>query len=305
MLVLAAADTLQGVADAANKVTYSIFGMTLVNSVEAYSCLAQGQFSNSAGAIYTAPNPGQAFIKTIHVANTDTASHTFQLFRGGAASANALTATITLAAGYTALYEDGEGWTSYSNTMGFMQGTAMTNTGYHPGVMGTSGCKGATFDRSLCPEVNTTITTTGQVYMEAIWLPAGTVVSNIKIWSATTPANGPTHYNAGLYDTSGNRLCTGTDKTNTAWAANTLTTFAMQAPYTVPTTGLYYVAYSMTASTAVITVKGTTARTNGNLSLAGPILSGVSATAYSTGDMPNTLAIPNAAVLTSLYAEVT
>ena len=303
MLVLGAADTLQGVADAASKVTFSIFGMTLISGTEAYSCLAQGQFSSVAGALYTAPNPGQAFIKTIHLANPDTVSHTFQLFRGGTAAANALTGTITLAAGYTAVYEDGEGWTCYSNTLGFMQGIALTNTGYFPGVSGTAGCKGATFDRSLCPEVNTTVTTTGQVYMHLIWLPAGTVVSNINMWSASTGAGTPTHYNAGLYDTSGNRLATGTDKTTTAWGTNTLTTFAMQAPYTIPTTGLYYVAYSMVATTC-ITVKGTTARTGGQLSLAAPVMSGVSGTAYSTGNMPATLALPGSAVTTSMYAEV-
>jgi hypothetical protein len=307
MFVLAAADTIQGIADAASKVTFSIFGMTLVSGVEAYSCLAQAQFSNSEATIYTAPNPGQAFIKSIHVVNPDTASHTFQLFRndaGGAGAAKAITPTFTLPAGTMAHYIAEVGWQFYTATGALIQNPYSIPTAYANNVLGTTGCKGATFARELCPEVNTTLITTGQIYMQAIWLPAGTVVANIKIWSATTAASGPTHYNAGIYDSSGNRLATGTDKTSTAWNANTLTTFTMQTPYTVPTTGVYYIAFGMTVSTTVPTIKGTTARTNGNLSLAAPIISGVSATAYSTGDMPVSATIPSAAVTTSMYAEV-
>jgi hypothetical protein len=303
MFTLAAADTIQGVADAASKVTFSIFGMTLIANVEAYSCLAQGQFSNSAGAVYTAPNPGQAFIKAIQIVNPDTASHTFQLFRGGSAAANAITPVFTLPAGTMASYIAEVGWQFYTATGALIQNPYAIPTQYQNTVLGTTGCKGATWDRAVCPETNTTITTTGQVYMQAIWLAAGTVVANIKIWSATTAASVPTHYNAGLYDSSGNRLATGTDKTSTAWGANTLCTFAMQSSYTVPATGVYYIALSVVATT-VPTIKGTTGRTDGTLSLAAPIISGVSATAYATGDMPASCTIPAAKVTTSMYAEV-
>lgn len=175
--------------------------------------------------------------------------------------------------------------------------------GYHAGVLGTAGCKGATFPRELCVETNTTLTTTQQVFMQAIWLPAGTVVSNIKIWSATTAAGTPTHSNAGLYDSSGNQLATGTDLTSTAWTANTLRTFTMQSPYTVTTTGLYYIAYSTVATTCP-TIKGNTARAASQLAITTPVVNGVSSTAYATGNMPATLVLPAAGVTTSMYAEV-
>lgn len=303
MLVLSAADTLRGASDAANKVTYSIFGMTLVSGAEAYSCLAQGQLAATVGTLYTAPNPGEAFIKTITIVNTDTVARTFRMFRGGTADANAITPSFSLAAGSMAVYAAEDGWTFYTANGAFIQNPYTTQPAYNAGLMGTSGCKGATFDRALTPEVNTTLTTTGQVYLQAIWLQAGTVVSNIKIWSATTGAGTPTHCNAGLYDSAGNLLATGTDLTSTAWAANTLRTFTMQTPYTVPTAGLYYVAYSTVATTCP-TIKGPTARTNGALGFATPILCGVSGTSYATGNMPATLVLPAAAATTGMYAEV-
>lgn len=303
MLVLAASDTIQGVSDSANKVTFSIFGMTLNAGVEAYSCLAQGQFAASTGAIYTVPSSTQAFIKTITVVNTDTVARTFQLFRGGTAAANAITPAFSLAAGSMAVYAAEDGWTFYTQNGAFIQNPYTTAPAYNAGLLGSAGCKGATFDRALCPEVNTTLTTTGQVYMQAIWLAAGTVVSNIKIWSATTGAGTPTHCNAGLYDSSGNLLATGTDLANAAWGANTLRTFTMQSAYTIPTSGLYYIAYSTVATTCP-TIKGPTARTSGVLGFATPLLCGISGTAYATGNMPATLVLPAAAVLTGLYAEV-
>jgi hypothetical protein len=117
MLTLAAGNTLSGIADVASKLTYTIFGKTLVSTTAAYLPLAQGQLPNSAGTLYTAPNPGQAFVKTILVVNTDTVSHTFQLFQGGTAQANAITPTFTLAAGSLGLYEDGDGW-QFTNSGG-------------------------------------------------------------------------------------------------------------------------------------------------------------------------------------------
>lgn len=304
MIVLAATDTIQGVADVASKVTYSIFGMTLNAGVEAYSCLAQGQLPNSAAAIYTVPSSTQAFIKTITIVNADTAARTFSLFRGGSAAANRITPTFTLAAGSMAVYASEDGWTFYTANGAFIQNPYVSSPAFvSGGALGTAGCKGATHDREVMVETNTTLTTTGQVYMQSIWLAAGTVVSNIKIWSATTGAGTPTHCNAGLYDSAGNMLATGTDLTSTAWAANTLRTFTMQSAYTVPTSGLYYIGYSTTATTCP-TIKGNTARTGGQICLATPVLCGVSGTSYATGNMPATLVLPSAAVTTSMYAEV-
>ena len=50
MLTLAASDTIAADADAGSVLTYTIFGMTLVASVEAYDVLAQGQAPSIASA---------------------------------------------------------------------------------------------------------------------------------------------------------------------------------------------------------------------------------------------------------------
>lgn len=119
MFTLAAADTLAGGADAASKVTVTVFGMTLNGTTEAYSVLYQGQLASTAATIYTVPGSTQAFIRSISVVNTDvSASHTFQLFRGGTAAANAITPIFTLAAGGSATYEDGVGWSVNTVTVG-------------------------------------------------------------------------------------------------------------------------------------------------------------------------------------------
>jgi hypothetical protein len=119
MLTLAAADTIAGAADAATKVTVTIFGMTLNGTTEAYSVLYQGQLGATAATIYTVPGSTQAFVRSITVVNTDTsAAHTFQLFRGGTAASNAITPIYTLAAGGMATYEDGLGWSINTVTVG-------------------------------------------------------------------------------------------------------------------------------------------------------------------------------------------
>lgn len=125
MLTLAAADTLAGVAQTASKVTSTIFGMELNAGVEAYKVLDQRQLAVAAATIYTTPASTIAFIKSISVINTDTSnSQTFQLFRGGTAQANAITPVVTLPAGGSAFYEDGEGWMVYDNLGQLLQRAA-------------------------------------------------------------------------------------------------------------------------------------------------------------------------------------
>jgi hypothetical protein len=111
MIILAANDTLAGVASAASELTITVFGMELNGTVETYSTLYQGQLPNSAATIYTATANGPTFIRTITVVNTDAVNpYTFQLFRGGTAAGNAITPTYSLSAGGSATYEDGLGW---------------------------------------------------------------------------------------------------------------------------------------------------------------------------------------------------
>jgi len=73
--------------------------------------------------------------------------------------------------------------------------------------------------------------------------------------------------------------------------------FNMQVPYTVPTDGLYYLAFFVTATT-VPTYKGRAGRTSGNLAIQAPILHGTSNTGLTTA-LPataNAIAVSSASV---------
>ena len=170
------------------------------------------------------------------------------------------------------------------------------------GVLGATGVFAETIPREICPEVNTVApTASGTLFMQAIYLYAGQLVSNIGISSATTAANTPTNYFFALYSSARALLAVSANQTTTAWAANTYKTLAMTTPYRVPTSGLYYIGIMMTA-TAVITTKGGTAKTGGQLASTVPILHGISSTGLTTA-MPD----PAAAItggLVTIYAAV-
>jgi hypothetical protein len=286
MIIVAASGTIAGGASVGSKITCTLIGLELhaTTLVETYKVLDQRQLANSPATIYTATANGPTFVKSIFITNTDTVVRTFRLFIGGTADANAITPNYSLLPGGQAVYNDGMGWQFYNST-----GQLLTASGMSYGTAednyGITGSFAETIQRWACPEVNTTIATTGQIFCHAIYLSAGTLVSNISFHSATTGAGTPTHYVFALYDLSRNLLASSADQLTAAWAANTLKTLAMGTPYLVPTTGLYYVAISMVATT-VPTLKGGTARTGGQLAGQAPIISGISSTTYASGTAP-------------------
>jgi hypothetical protein len=170
------------------------------------------------------------------------------------------------------------------------------------GVLGMTNIFAETIPREICPEVNTVVpTASGTLFMQAIYLYAGQLVSNITVSSATTAAGTPTGGRVGLYSANRALLAQSADQTTTAWAANTVKTLAMLTPYRVPTSGLYYIGIYMTATT-VMTMKGGTAKTGGQLASSVPILHGTSTTGLTT-----TLPDPAAAItggLVTIYAGV-
>jgi hypothetical protein len=261
--------------------------MELNTGVEAYKILDQRQLAASPATIYTVPGSTTAFIKTIMVTNNDTVTRTFRFFSGGTANSNAVTPNFSLLPGGCAIYEDGLGWQFFNSS-----GQILYGTGGSPGGIldnwGITGSLAETMDRVYCPEVNTVIGTTGQVFCQAIWIPVGITVTNISFHSATTAAGTPTHYVFALYDISRNLLASSADQASAAWAANTLKTLAVGTPYLIPSTGLYYLMLSVVATT-VPTIKGGTARTGGQLAGQAPILNGLSSTTYSTGTAPASL----------------
>ena len=107
----------------------------------------------------------------------------------------------------------------------------------------------------------------------ALPLQAGDVVTNLTFVSATTAANGPTHWWYALYSPAGALLAQTADQTTTAWGANTAKTVALATPQLITTAGVYYAAICVVASSAVPTLAGATALHNaifsGNLATLG------------------------------------
>jgi len=285
MILIAASDTIAGVASAASKVTCTIYGMELASGVETYKVLYQGQLAASAANIYTATANGPSFIRKIDIVNTDTVARTFQLFRGGLVNANAITPSFTLLAGCSAHFSDATGW-QFLNTSGQVltaQGGTLIGA---LDLYAPSGFLAESINRSICTETNNAVPTlTGTLFMQAIWLTAGQTVSNISWHSATTAASVPTHWMFGLYSAARALLATSTDQLTTAWAATTMKTLAMTVPYLVPTTGIYYIGMFM-AATTIITSKGMTAKTGGQLAAAAPILHGATSDTGLTTTLP-------------------
>lgn len=187
---------------------------------------------------------------------------------------------VTLLPGENLVYgEDGK-WTHHD-----VQGAPYNYIAPAMWTLGFTGVIAESIPRELCPEVNTAGPASGTLFMQSIYLQAGQLVSNIIIFSATTAAGTPTNYNAGLYDVNRNLLAQGTNKTTEAWTANTQKTFPLTAAYRVPTSGMYYIGYYMTATT-VATLKGGTAKTGGQLAATAPALHGTSSTGLTT-TLPN------------------
>lgn len=110
-----------------------------------------------------------------------------------------------------------------------------------------TGALGETMNRRLAGSA-ITITTANAVY-SAIYLTAGTVVTNITFVSGSTAAGTPTHQLFGLYDSGLNKLASTADATSAAWAANSEKTLALTSPYTVTADGIYYLACAVVATT--------------------------------------------------------
>lgn len=187
---------------------------------------------------------------------------------------------VTLAPGeFVILNEDGQ-WIYYA-----ADGTVKVGSQLPETYMGISGSFAETINRYLCTETNSTGAASGTLRLDAIYLKAGQLVSNISYFSATTAAGTPTNGFFALYDGNRNLLAQSANFTTEAWAANTIKTKAMTTAYRVPVSGIYYVGIMIKATT-VPTYKGNTAKTGGQLAGTAPILHGNSSTGLTT-TLPN------------------
>lgn len=128
----------------------------------------------------------------------------------------------------------------------------------------------------------------------AVELYAGDIVNSLTFLSGATAVGTPTNEWAALYDPNGNRLAQSTT-VSTAWAADTAKTFTLATPQTISSTGIYYAAL-MVAATTPPTLMG---RTMGRPSAAGAIVAGQVLLAQSSGSAltttaPATIATPTA-----------
>jgi hypothetical protein len=116
----------------------------------------------------------------------------------------------------------------------------------HPGVSG--------FDTVPLYDAagNSAALVSGSQRFVAVELPAGITATSVTFVSGATAAGTPTNQWAGLYSSDGTTLtlrAVSADGTSGAWAADTAKTFTFATPYAVPTSGFYYVALMVKATT--------------------------------------------------------
>lgn len=121
-------------------------------------------------------------------------------------------------------------------------GAATTREGL---VMHGQGLKGENFSRYFMQAGTAAVS--GTVYFQGIGLSIGDVITNIHV-RIVTGGTSVTACKVGLYDTAGTRLALTADL-GTSWQSGGMKTHALTAPYTVLTTGMYYLALFHTAST--------------------------------------------------------
>lgn len=178
----------------------------------------------------------------------------------------------------------------------------LTESDLSAALFGTTGCLAATFNRQQVSSATQAALTSGTLTMVAIPLTQGTVVTNISFFTGSTAGATMTNWWFGLFDESRNKLAISADQTSDAIASNTKHTLAMTTPYTVLTTGLYYVGI-MVAATTVPTLAGiaVTAVTARNVA---PITAGTSSTGLTTPASCPSPAGALTAIGQAVYAEV-
>lgn len=208
--------------------------------------------------------------------------------------------SVTLLAGENLILTAEGEWKHHDAQGGeYTYGTLITDM-YGAGY-GITGTLSETINRNLAG-ANLSALTSGTLFLQAIYLRAGMLVSNISFCSGGTAAGTPTNRFHALYDGSRNLLAQSANQTTTAWAANTVQTLAMGTPYRVQTSGIYYLGLLVTATT-VPTVVGTTAAANAAIRGLAPILCGTSSTGLTTS-LPNPAAAITATV-NSIWGAVT
>lgn len=159
-------------------------------------------------------------------------------------------------AGQGSIYLRRDKYGVYQKATGIFQ-----NTGWV--LLGDDGVKpsSATFETDLRNDVDAdlAVLATGSLQLQAIYLPANTLISSITCVSGGTAAGTPLNQWFALYDSSLNKLAVTADDTSTAWAANAAKTLSFATPFTTTYSGLYYIGV-MVKATTVPTLAGANTR---------------------------------------------
>lgn len=247
--------------------------------------------------IVNSPASGvQRNVRSIFITNTHATNSTqATVFHTDGTNVSDIIGVTLLAGENLTMGEDGA-WRHFD-----AQGGLYSYAGPLTANLGTTGTLAETMPRETCPEVSTTAGASGTLFLQAIYLKAGTLVSNITIWSATTGALTTSNLFFALYNQNRSLLAQSADQGAYTWAANVQKTLAMTTPYRVPTSGLYYIGILQVATT-IATIKGGTAKTSGNLGNAAPAISGPSNAGLTTA-LPNPANTPTTSTAT-IYAAV-
>lgn len=150
-----------------------------------------------------------------------------------------------------------------------------------------TGTLATTCDRRSVAAASITALTSGTLRLTAVWLPKGTVVTNLTYLSGAVPV-GLTNRWFSLFDSSRNLLGKTADNA-AAWSAGATLTLPLTTPYTTLADGLFYVGFCEVAST-VTALRGLGGSSNAMAIV--PILNG-----DSTAALTNAASTPSPAAV--------
>jgi hypothetical protein len=137
----------------------------------------------------------------------------------------------------------------YVTTAGPSSGTGVTSPGGSIFDQPTSGIYRASIWRDDLTSDVAAALATGVMTLSGIYLQAGDTVSRIGVPIGNTAAGTPTHSWTALYTTAGVLMGQSADQAAAAIAANGVQDLALVTPQVISTSGVYYAAYMVAATT--------------------------------------------------------
>lgn len=225
--------------------------------------------------VVPSPSSGvQRNVKGLYITNNHATTSCFVEVKHTDGTTTAEIIGVTLLPGENLAYREDGSWV-HRDTNG-------AEYGFNPVVVypyAPTGYKAESVPRTLAG-VNIA-GTSGTLFMQAIWLPAGTVINNLHTMSGTTASATQTNRWMALYDQNRNLIQQTANQTTTVLAANTIYTAALSPSYTTTYSGIYYIGF-MTAATTTNSWIGVTVAGNAAIRGLTPILTGTSNTGLTT-----------------------